>query len=98
MTTDAIVIVLDGGLISGIFTAEGKPLNRPVITIDYDAVSDFNNDDPSSLENEINSLYLVPQSHGGSMPALVQEWGQAGWLSPVVAMFISGLTGEANNV
>lgn len=96
MSTDAIVIVLEGGLISGIYTAEGKPLDRPIVTIDYDSVSDFD-EDPGSIVNKANSLYLVPQTHGDPMPALVQEIGQDGWLTPTIAEFIGTFTEENSN-
>lgn len=89
MSTNAIVIVLEQGCFIGAYTAEGQPIDRPIVLIDYDVVSDFDETDPDSILNKANSLYLVPQTYGDPMPALVQEVSQDGWLTPTMAEFVA---------
>lgn len=81
MTNDPIVIVLEGGLVQGVYCPEGQPLTRPVVVIDYDT---------EGMDDDNGNVVPIPQNaEGDTSHAWVSVHGQAGWLNPVIAEFIA---------
>ena len=79
MTNEPIVIVLEGGLVQGVYCAEGQPLTRPVVVIDYDT---------QGMDDDMNVVPIPQDDNGTTSNAWVSVHGQSGWLNSVIADYV----------
>ena len=79
-----IVIVIEDGLIEGIYTRYGGRIVPPIVVLDYDR----------DLDPEDDAVVMVPQRYGDSEKAYVSTWPATYTLGPLIADFVDTLIAE----
>lgn len=82
---DTLVLFMDGGIISNIFTVSGEPVNLNIVVIDYDV----NGSEPSE------AIRPIPQGDGTATNAWVAMLDpDTERLHPAIAEFVAAYVTE----